>query len=259
LYKGADSTWEKAVSAITAAFTKAASRIGVIASTRQTNEELFLIRELFKGSLGAQVTASIERPPGYSDDFLIKADKNPNTLGAALLGLTGDMAPDAASIVDAALEGRIDALWVFGLDLVKTFGDEKVQELARKLDLFVYSGTNDNATAAAAHWTLPTAAYIEKDGTFVNVHGRVQRIGRAFLPLADSREDWKLLLEIARQLDHPLNWRNPKEIFLAMAESVAPFAGLTYKEIGPEGSQLGLNVGPGSSRAEGHEGAGAAQ
>ena len=62
------------------------SRIGVIASAQLTNEELFLIREIFQGALGAHVTASVPRPPGYSDDFLIKADKNPNTLGATLAG-----------------------------------------------------------------------------------------------------------------------------------------------------------------------------
>ena len=104
--------------------------------------------------------------------------------------------------------------------------------------LFVFSGTNENPTAACAHWVLPTAAYVEKDGTFVNCHGRVQRIGRAFPPLPDSREDWSVLLEIARRLNHPLPWRNPQEIFLALAEAVPPFAGLSYETIGSQGAQL---------------------
>ena len=160
------------------------------------------------------MTASVPTPSGYSDDFLIKADKTPNTLWRDLARTGRSGRADAASIIADALQGRIEALWVFGHDLAKLIGERELEELSRKLGLFVFSGTNENPTAAAAHWVLPTAAYVEKDGTFVNCHGRIQRIGRAFPPLPDSREDWKILLEIARQLNHPLAWRNPQEIFL---------------------------------------------
>jgi NADH-quinone oxidoreductase subunit G len=241
-HRGVDSTWEQAIAAITTALAKfrqsgTGSRIGVIASSKLTNEELFLIRDLFQG---ARVTASVPTPSGYSDDFLIKADKTPNIFGATLLGLSGPGAPDAASIVAEAIQGRIKALWVFGHDLVELVGEGELQELSHKLDVFVFSGTNENPTASWSHWTLPTAAYVEKDGTFVNCHGRVQRIGRAFPPLSDSREDWRLLLEIARQLNHPLPWHDPREIFLGLAEAVTPFAGLSYEKIGSQGAQLDL-------------------
>ena len=76
-----------------------------------------------------------------------------------------------------------------------------------------------------------------RTGRFVNCHGRVQRIGRAFPPLAGSREDWALLLDIARRLDHPLAWRTPQEIFLALAKTVAAFAGLSYEAIGSQGAR----------------------
>jgi NADH-quinone oxidoreductase subunit G len=241
-HQGVDSTWEEALAAITAELAKlrengTGSRLGVIASSKLSNEELFLIRDLFQGVLGARVTTSVATPPGYRDDFLIKADKNPNTLGACLLDLADPSALDADAIVDAALQGQIEALWVFGHDLAELFGEQKVQELSRKVRLFVFSGTNENPTASLAHWVLPTAAYVEKDGTFVNCHGRVQRIGRAFPPLSDSREDWNILLEIARHLNHPLPWKNPKEIFLGLAQAVTPFAGLSYEQIGFQGAK----------------------
>ena len=72
----------------------------------------------------------------------------------------------------------------------------------------------------------------------MNCHGRIQRIGRAFPPLPDSREDWSILLEIARQLGLPLAWRNPQEIFLAIAEAVPSFAGLSYEKIGLQGAAV---------------------
>jgi NADH-quinone oxidoreductase subunit G len=242
-HQGVDSSWDEAIASIGAALATvrqngSGPRLGVIASSKLTNEELFLIRDLFQNMLGACVTASVPVTPGYSDNFLIKADRNPNTLGASLLGLSRPGAPDAASIVADALHGRLDALWVFGHDLAKLIGEDTLQDLSRKLNLFVFSGTNENPTASWAHWVLPTAAYVEKDGTFVNCHGRVQRVGRAFPPMPDAREDWTVLLDIARQLDHQLPWHHPQEIFLGLAATEASFAGLTYNQIGLQGAAL---------------------
>ena len=144
-HRGDDSTWEHATSAIVAALAtprqnETGSRLGVLASPHLTTEELFLIREIFQGALGARVTAPIPAGSGYSDDFLIKADKTPNALGATLLGLSGADAPEAGFLIDEALEGRIDAMWIFGHDLLQQIGEETLQALSSKLDLFVFSG-----------------------------------------------------------------------------------------------------------------------
>jgi NADH-quinone oxidoreductase subunit G len=233
-----DATWEQALAAISERLAKTdPARIGVIASAQLTNEELFLIREIFAG---ARVTANVHEPPGSSDDFLIKADKNPNTFGATLLGLIAPDAPDAAQIVDQALGGHLDVLWVFGHDLTKLHDERKVRQLSETIPLFIYSGTSENPMAPLAHWVLPSAAYVEKDGTFVNCHGRVQRIGRAFPPLANSREDWRTLLELARKLNRPFDGQGPSQIFHALAQKVAPFAGLSYDNVGTQGAPVAM-------------------
>jgi len=234
-----EATWERALSTIATTFLELGKgQIGVIASAQLTNEELFLIREIFQNSLGARVSSNISEKPGSADDFLIKADKNPNTRGATLLGLAGPDAPDAEQIVDEAVSGKLGALWVFGHDLVELFGEERVRELAEKVGLFIFSGTNDNATVPFAHWVLPTAAYVEKDGTFVNCHGRVQRIGRAFAPLEDTREDWRLLLDLAGRLGQTLAFRGPQEIFDGLAKASSAFEGLSYDTIGSQGAEI---------------------
>jgi NADH-quinone oxidoreductase subunit G len=225
--QGADSTWEQALSAIGGGLSKSA-KIGVIASSQLTTEELFVIRELFQGKLGARVMAPPLNPPGESDDFLLKADRNPNTRGVSLLGLSGD---DPARL----LKENLDVLWVFGHDLTKLLDQKKLEELSQKLRLFILSGTNENPTARYAHWVLPTAAYVEKDGTFVNDKGRVQRVGPAFPPLADSREDWSVLLEVARRANHPFPWKKPQDIFLGLASATPSLAGLSYESIGAHG------------------------
>ena len=238
-----DATWEQALSAIATNLAELGKgRIGVIASAQLTNEELFLIREILQNSLGARVSSNVSEEPGSADDFLIKGDKNPNTRGATLLGLADPEAPDAEEIMDEAASGKLGALWVFGHDLVELFGEERVRELAEKVDLFVFSGTNDNKTVPFAHWVLPTAAYVEKDGTFVNCHGRVQRIGRAFAPLKDAREDWRLLLDLAGRLGQPLAFRGPQEIFGALAKASNHFEGLSYETIGSQGADISVEA-----------------
>ena len=202
--------------------------------------------------MGARVTAAVPAPPGYSDDFLIKADKNSQH---AWRDAAGTGRPECADCRTASSPTRsADAstrCGSSGTTWRRSFGDAELEALSRTVALLIFSGTNENPTAAAAHWVLPTAAYLEKDGTFVNCHGRVQRIGRAFPPLAGSREDWTLLLDIAQRLDHPLAWRTPQEIFLAMAKTVAAFEGLTYEAIGSQGVPLGRGAarrGPASER-----------
>ena len=118
---------------------------------------------------------------------------------------------------------------------MKLFGEETVRKISENVPLFIYSGTNENSTVPLAHWILPSAAYVEKDGTFVNCHGRVQRIGRAFPPLEDSREDWRILLELADKLGLQFDWRGPEEIFQGLAETVRPFKGISYETIGTQG------------------------
>jgi NADH-quinone oxidoreductase subunit G len=240
-HRGAAATWEQAMSAILPALAGVrdnGARLGVIASTQLTTEELYLVREVFGTGLGARVTASVPSAPGDSDDFLIKADKTPNARGAALLRLSGNGTDAAAALVEDAIQGRLDALWVFGQDLTAVAGEAALQTLVGSLELFVFAGTNANPTASAAHWVLPTAAYVEKDGTFVNCLGRIQRVGRAFKPLPDAREDWRLLLDVAHGLGQPLPCRTPQEVFALLAATEPPFAGMTYDTIGWEGAAL---------------------
>jgi predicted molibdopterin-dependent oxidoreductase YjgC len=162
-----------------------------------------------------------------------------------MLGLAGPEALAARQIVDEAIGGELDIVWVMGHDLPALFGEEKVRKLAEKTRLFVFSGTNRNATVPYAHWALPTAAYVEKDGTFVNCHGRVQRIGRAFAPLGDSREDWRVLLELAGKLGLKWDWQTPEQIFSALARAVPALDGLSYEAIGERGISVADKLAPG--------------
>ena len=209
-------------------------KIGILASAQLTNEDLFVIRKLFKESLGvANIDFRVPEKSGSSDDFLIKADKNPNTAGALIL--LNPPSPPFAEIIQRATEGDIRLLYVFGHDLVKLFGKERVEQLSKNVELFILQASNLNETSAYAHLVLPSAVYAEKDGTFTNCQQRVQRILPAFPPLGEAKGDWEILVTLAQRLGIELNYRSSEDIFNEIAQSVASFAGMSYEKLGYQG------------------------
>eukprot|EP00898_Chlorokybus_atmophyticus_P005067 jgi/Chlat1/5561/Chrsp369S05353 len=57
----------------------------------------------------------------------------------------------------------------------------------------VYQGHHGDRGAHRADVILPAAAYTEKEGTYVNTEGRVQRTKAAVSIVGDSRDDWKII------------------------------------------------------------------
>ena len=175
--------------------------IALIGSSQLTNEDAAELKKLFADHL--KIGAGDWTGPahlGDQDDFLVRADKNPNTAGIETV-FKGVPKTPSAEIFKAIDEGKVKILYVCGQDLVTQFGEAKVAELRKKLDLFVYQGSNENKTAEYAHWVLPSAVYAEKDGHFTNFEGRVQRINKAFAPLGVSLPDSEIFQRLIQALD----------------------------------------------------------
>ena len=150
--------------------TRRAVQLGVIASPRMANEDLFALRRLLELARDPRASPSVCRPriPGDQDDFLIRADKNPNTRGAELIGLDGD----AAGILAAARAGRLRHLWVFGTICSTARGRRpRWRRPLAALETLVFTGTNANWTSARAHLVLPAAAWVERDGHLHQLRG----------------------------------------------------------------------------------------
>ncbi len=239
--KGKDATWDQALDAVAQAIQtlKAASRlnrVGVLPSAQMTNEDLFVVRTLFKDTLkGVQYDFRVPQPKTKSDDFLLKSDRNPNTAGAqAIL----DPQADAKAIVDLAVKGELDVLYVFGHDLVKLFGKDTVAKLAQHVKLFVYQASNINDTCAFAHVILPSAVYAEKDGTFTNFQQRVQRIWPAFAPKGEARGDWQIVAALGEKLGVTFSYKNSQEVFKGITTTVQAFSDMSYDAIADQGMIL---------------------
>jgi predicted molibdopterin-dependent oxidoreductase YjgC len=104
--------------------------------------------------------------------------------------------------------------------------------------MVVFQGTNATAASAAAQLVLPSAAYVEREGTFTNFEGRVQRFRTALDALGDARPDWDVFAAVARALgivDPVLTCERVDQVFQALAGAVPAYAGMSYRALGDGG------------------------
>src|SRR5882757_4973746 len=82
--------------------------IAMVASGRMTNEELWLTSQLAR-ILSVQLIDIVPRR-GPGDDILLSEDRNPNTNGARLFGLTNEPGAKLPALVEAISSGQVKAL-----------------------------------------------------------------------------------------------------------------------------------------------------
>ncbi len=229
---GLRSTWTAALKEVSAKLASAPQgSVAIIASARQTTEELFLLKKL-ADKLGAR-TASVARI-GEADKLLVAADKNPNTNGARLNGFA---AADLSKVAAGIAAGSIKTLIVFGEDVTKHgIGSD----LLAKLETLVVSDILPNATTAAATHLLPGAAHAEKRGTFVNVKGRLQKFIKAVEAPGDARAEWEFLHDIVLGVTGQDGFVSIEGLFNQMAKEVPAFAGLEWSKVGDTGVNVPL-------------------
>ena len=229
-------TWPAAIKEISELLARAASgSVAIIASARQTNEELFLLAKLAK-KIGA-ITDSVPRM-GDGDTLLVNADKNPNSNGAKLVVLAASqMGSNLSKIADDIRSGIIKTLIVFGEDVTQCgIG----ADLLAKLETLIVSDILPNKTTAAAHFLLPGCAHAEKRGTFTNIKGRVQKFMKTVEAPGDARAEWEFLHELVHNVTGQNGFVSIEGLFNQMAKEVPAFNGLEWAKLGDTGVTVQL-------------------
>jgi formate dehydrogenase alpha subunit len=102
----------------------------------------------------------------------------------------------------------------------------RVREILEKLDLLVCQDIFLTETGAMAHILLPAASYAEKEGSFTNHEGYVQKVRKALEPLGDHRPDWEIFSLLAQAMGYPLDYGSVREIKLEVGKIIPDY----YKE-----------------------------
>ena len=231
LVRGQKSTWTAALNEISDKLKKSqVGSVAIVASARQTNEELWLISKL-KSKLAA-VSDSVARF-GEGDKLLVSADKNPNTNGARLTGICfTEIGTNISQIASGISSGKIKTLIVFGEDVTKHgIG----ADLLGKLETLIVSDILPNATTKLAHYVLPGCAHAEKRGSFTNTKGRVQKFMKAVEAPGDARAEWEFLHDLVFNVTGQNGFVTIEGLFNAMAADVSAFNGLTWAALGDTG------------------------
>src|SRR5579872_2677039 len=99
------------------------------------------------------------------DNFLIRANKNPNTRGLEALGLPANQ---LGVLAKAVADGELKMLIVMRTDLVRVMGEPEFVKAFGALDFLTVLDTDANETLQMANHVLPVGAYPEISGTFTN-------------------------------------------------------------------------------------------
>jgi NADH-quinone oxidoreductase subunit G len=192
------STWDEALQSIGNAFA-ASKNVAVIASAQMTNEEAWMAKTLF-GKLNARIGVMVD-PIGpikmkSRTEWLIGEQGAPNYRGVrALLGDT-----NIEDLLTNGAEG-VDILYICDARFSDRASDPDVVANLRKAKfLVVHSWDANHPLAEVADVLIPGAIHPEKEGTFTNLQGRVQRIHQAFQPKGQAASDLEALRRVGSRL-----------------------------------------------------------
>ena len=139
-------------------------------------------------------------PIGATGDavkFTILAEKCPNRRGIEmLLEAAGGPTATFAEFVERAGNGDFSAAWIVG-GYPKAWVDKATAKIAANIELLVLQDIFENGFAAGAAVILPSCAWAEREGSFVNAGGLIQPFDRALEPPDGARRDGQYLYEIA--------------------------------------------------------------
>ena len=222
------SDWEPAIARAAAVLT--GKRAFVLASPGLSNETLFLLSQLVKGSGGTgafRVERGAEAPLAGVPDLALRAERAANVRGAELLGFTKSDVPLAGLRAD-------DVLVVADHDLEHL--DAAAQAALRSHRAVIVIGTTLPAVLAHAEVVLPLANVVEEEGTFTNLRGRVQRFFQAKAAPGLARPSWFVLGDLVAATGSPAQYWTPGDVFAALAASHPHFAGMHYDTLGLKGA-----------------------
>jgi len=264
-------SWDEAISK-TAKDLKSFSKdeIAFVGSPYATCEDNFLFSRFAKAFGAKHIDFMRHTNPEFGDEILRKSDVTPNTLGAELVGVSSlKDGLNFNGIIKAINEKKIKALYLIDDDLISA--DPSLENVLSKLDLLIVHSTNFNKTTDLADIIFPSAAYAEKNGTFVNFNGRVQRLKPAAATTeldrsldgmelsrldkfgtkfdrwgqgrkVEAKSTWKIMALLSAAMGNKMKYKMAEEVFDDIAHSIPAFKDLDYDIIGELGANLKLQA-----------------
>jgi len=232
-------TWEQALQTIINGLRSTIPSAGVL-SGRSTNEEAFLFARLMKKLTGEPTLEVFYQERELTDvqKILMSPDRSPNFAGARDMGMNSNGGFD--SLMGNLLAVVFSGAYIVGEDLVESKADpEQIRAALQRLSFLAVQDIRMTETAKLAHVVLPATHFGEKEGTYTNRKGRVQKLNAAVIPPEGALQDCEIFIRLLEAAGEKLAYSTPSAVFDALAKEVPGYRGLSYAAIGLQGVQLG--------------------
>ena len=237
-------TWEEAFAAAAKGLARFENdHIAAIGFAGATNEECYIFHKLITNVVGT-IQLDLISPLWEADELLIKEEQSANPQGARELGLTVNRKSFVSGLMRAIEKEKLKALYLVGSEIL---GDpdtrDGILKTLAKLEFLLVQDTHATDLTAIAHVTFPALTFAEKEGTFTNIHGIVQRLNPAVPPVGQSKPDLEIFGGLAEAMGKPFDTVEPKKVMDELAQCIEPFRGISYDTLGDAGHCIGSSNG----------------
>lgn len=138
----------------------------------------------------------------------------------------------ATEMIHKIAEGKIKALYIIGENpILSEPQSDFVKWMLQNLHLLVVQDIFMTETAKLAHIVLPAAMIGEKEGTVTNAARRIQLTEKAIEPPGESKEDWRIIMELAKIMGYNWSYTTAEDIWNEIRMLVPIFKGATYRRL----------------------------
>ena len=96
-------------------------------------------------------------------------------------------------------------------DLLYLVGSDELN-FQKNNEFIIYQGSHGDRMAQIADVILPSPAYTEQNGFFINLEGRLQKAFKATNPIGNAKEDWKIFNLIVDKIKNKNLFTNYKTL-----------------------------------------------
>ena len=152
--------------------------------------------------------------------------------------MPGEIGYKIPEMFEAAIAGKLKAMWIIGEDVVQTDPNtQKVIKALNSLDLLIVQELFMTETAKHADVILPGASFLEKSGTFTNGERRVQRVQAAVEPIEGTKTDGQIIVDMMNKMGYAQPDYDPATMLEEISQIVPFFAGAKWETLGDNGKQ----------------------
>ncbi len=140
--------------------------------------------------------------------------QNASTVGLIDLKLINFNDENNFIFFDNLRENKFKFLYLLGSDNL---------EINKTDEFIVYQGSHGDRGAELADVILPSPAFTEQNGSYINIEGRIQECNKASYPAGSSKNDIEIFNLISKSLENKILFKNYSEIKKNLMDVISNF------------------------------------